>query len=75
MTPEQQHNIRNGVLGAFQEARELDRIGGLSQEQQILVAKVMRNILRIGQSVGMGTEYHTYESFIRKVCKVLFRKY
>jgi hypothetical protein len=72
MTPEQQHDIRNGALGAFRAARNLDRLGGLSPEQQVLVAKIMRHVLRIGQSVGMGPKIEPPESRLRRIWNKLF---
>ena len=75
MTPEQQHDIRNGALGAFRAARELDRMGGLSPEQQVLVAKIMRHVLRIGQSVGMAPKHKSPESRLRRICGKLLGRH
>jgi len=74
MTPEQQHDIRNGALGAFRAARNLDQLGGLSPEQQAQVAKIMSNVLRIGQSVGMGPKIEPPESRPRRILGKLLIK-
>jgi hypothetical protein len=56
LTPEQQHNIRNGVVNIYVITRRLMKKDGMSIECQMLLQRILMECNRIGVSAGIVDE-------------------